>query len=697
MNYRIFFLPVFIFFSLSFSLAGNQLSDTVRRGPQLTDTNHTVQHSPDTIYSMLEFEELVVTATKTERDNFEIPSRISVINHEMLKLSSSGQIDDILRFTPGVNVNRGAGMYTQRPMVTVRGLSGDEQSRTLVLMNGVPLNTSDEGGVNWNRINHYDIEKVEVFKGPGSSLYGNNAMGGVINLITKTPSEPVEVFSGVGYGRYNTLRQDLNVRVRSEEGYYGALSQFYLQSDGYNSIPPEERTPHDRKRFLEEMGVSARLGYDQSKWLNWEIQYDVFRDKRGEGFQVFAPDGCYRNFNTNLIRGNLKGGDEKTSYNMNAYYQLENYYDINENMREGNYSRFDVDSDREDMGLLFNISRELGENNTLTGGFEYKRGSIKGGDYYQTEPYDTVYNEGVISSVAGYIQNEHSFMDDRVRLLGGLRLDRVTFSDGEYYSTDPWSTIPELTSNTWMKLSPRAGLRFNFIENFSAYLSWSHGFRASILDDLTRTGWMWVGPKYANPELEPESIVNYETGFDIYPTDHMKVSASAYLMQGEDFLYYVATDDSIYGRTIFRRENVTDVRVRGIETEIEFTPAKGISIMGGYSYNDSRIASFEERPGLEGNYLKYVPGHNASLSVFWENRLADFSVRSVYKGRQFGDDANQVKLDGYVTLDLVVSRTFQERYVVSLDVQNIFDNRYMETIDYMSPGRLITGRVELKF
>ncbi len=651
------------------------------------------QEPPDTILSIFEIDELVVTATKTERNPLEIPSRVSVISADILQYSPSMQLDDIIRFTPGVNVNRSTGIYSQRPMVTLRGLSGDEQARTLVLMNGVPINTSDEGGVNWNRINMHDIEKIEIFKGPGSSLYGNNAMGGVINLITKKPQKPQEVHSVVSYGTYNTVRQDLNVRLRTDEGYYGVLSQYYRQSDGFINIPDADRTPFDIARNLEELGVSARVGHDTRELFNWELQYDVFRDKRGEGQQIVTPEGTYRNFNTNLLRGTVKGERDGISYNFSAYYQMENYYDVNENMRGDNYSRFDVNSYREDKGVFANVNSQLSDNNTITAGVEYKSGSISGGDYYQTEPFDTVINEGRLTTFAGYIQNEHAFLENRIRFTAGLRFDHVTFSDGNYFSTDPWSTIPELTDNSWMAISPRAGARFNFIDNFSGYISYSHGFRASILDDLTRTGWMWVGPKYANPGLQPESIVNYETGIDYYPFSNMKVSASAFLMNGTDFLYYVETGDMIFGRPIYRRENVTDVQVKGFEAEMVYNIFNNLRVTGGYSYTDSRISRFDERPELENKYLKYVPKHNASLSLFWQNRIADISARAMYKAEQYGDDINERVLEEYITVDLMASRGLGERFTGSVEIHNVFDNTHMETINYISPGRLITGRI----
>jgi outer membrane receptor protein involved in Fe transport len=654
-------------------------------------------NSQQTLTDTIELEEVVVTATKTLRNLKEVPSRISVIKTGMIETTPAMQVDDILRFTPGIIVNRTSGIYTQRPMVSLRGLSGNEQSRTLVLMNSVPINTSDEGGVNWNRINIYDIDRIEVFKGPGSSLYGNNAMGGVINLITKKPVKPQEIFAAVSYGTFNTIRQDLNVRIQTENGFYGSVSQYFLKSDGYNNIPEEDRTSYDIPRSLEETGISARAGFNKSKWFNWELQYDVFRDKRGEGYQIYAPDGCYRNFYTNLFRGNLKGSNEKKQYDLNIFYQLEHYYDVNEKLRSGNYTRYDVNSFREDMGALFSINNELSENNTLTGGFEIKQGSIEGGDYYQTSPYDTVYNEGKIRTIAGYVQDEHVFFDNKIWLIAGLRFDQVTFTGGDFYTTDPWNTTPELTDHTWSELSPRLGLRFNFIRELSAYISYSHGFRASILDDLTRTGWMWIGPKYANPELGPESIDNFEIGFDIFPGNNLKISGSAYYAKGKDLLYYVSTGDSLYGRPVYIRKNVTNVNMKGAEFEVKYKLSGDFDILASYNYANSKIETFTERPELENKYLTYVPKHTASASILWRNKIVNANIRGLYKGEQYDDDANTEKLDSYFTFDIRLSRPVKQNFIVSLDVQDIFDNRHMETSDYISPGRIITCRMVIKF
>jgi iron complex outermembrane receptor protein len=649
-------------------------------------------------FDTLALDEIVVTATKTVRNLTEVPSRITVIGSGIIQNSPTRLVDDLLRFTAGVNVDRASGIYSSNPSVTLRGLSGDEQSRTLVLLNGIPINASDGGSVNWNKINQYDVERIEVFKGPGSSLYGNNAMGGVINIITKTPNKPQEVFASLSYGTYNTVRQDLAMRMRSEKGFYASLAQSYTKSDGYMSIPEENQTENDINLFYEGVDVSAKVGHDKNQWLKWELQYDIYRDVRGLGTRYYIPLGMHRKFDTDLLRGVLKGGNGNTKYDLNVYYQMVNYNHMNERVRGGAYERYDVDSYRKDWGALFNITHQLTDNNTLTGGLEYKNGGIKGGDYYQTAPYDTVYNAGIMQTYAAYLQDEHAFFDNKIRLVAGVRFDNVAFSNGEYYSTAPWGTPPELEDRSWSHFSPKAGLRFNFIKELSAYISYSHGFRASILDDLTRTGYMWVGPKYANPDLGPESLNNYEVGADLFLSTKFKFSTSLYYAKGNDFMYYVNSGDELSpGRPIFKRENVTGVTMSGVETEFNYSPLNNLRFTAAYAYSNSTIDKFDLRPDLEDKYLTYVPKHRASASLSWQNNIADIHLRGLYKSKQFSTDDNTGIIDAYSTFDLQLSRRLTSYMSAMLDIQDVFDNQHMETDTRISPGRLISLRLSLNF
>ncbi len=660
------------------------------KAQQLTDT--------------LNIREVIITATKTERLLEDIPGKADMINLKQIENFPAQKMDDLLRLVSGINVTRNTGIYSIRPSVTIRGISGDEQGRTLVLMNGIPLNTSDEGGVNWNRINPSNIQKVEIFKGPGSSLYGNNAMGGVINIITRKPVSPIEGMVGMSYGTYNTCKPEGYIGGRLNNGITYSLSGFYQGSDGYNNIPDTLRTNPDYSiaRYLKEGSISASMGYSLSDLLNIEWQYDFYKDKRGEGEKIQAPDGEYRNFMTHFSRIRLSGSKDKWHYDLAMYFQREHYFRIDERMRGGNYSRFNVRSDRDDYGAIFNTNYVLSTSQQVTGGIELKQGKVDGGDYYQTSD-DQVTNKGSLRSLSLYAQDEIALFTEKLKLIAGVRLDQVQFYDGEYLATgagvDYWEQYsPDLVNHTWYAVSPRLAARYSFSEKISSYASWSRGFRASILDDLCRSGYMWIGPKIANPQLGPEYLDNLELGMNIRLFEKITLEPTIYHSVGNDFLYYVATADSLFGRPVYRRENVTRVNITGVEADARFQINANLMVRVNYTYNKSEIDAFEKSPELAGKQLKFTPINRASAGLLWMNKYVNLGVSLLYKDTQFTDDMNTRFIKHYTTADLQLSRGFiGDHLMVSLAIQDLLDNEHMETWEYVSPGRLINGRISVKF
>ena len=132
-------------------------------------------------------DEVVVTATRTEKKVDDAPANVTVITKEEMKKRNISTVDDALRYEAGLYLDRRKGMLDTKACVSMRGLPGDE--RSLVLLNGVPMNDGFASQVPLNQMNIDDVERIEVIRGPGSALYGGNAMGGVINIITKAPQK----------------------------------------------------------------------------------------------------------------------------------------------------------------------------------------------------------------------------------------------------------------------------------------------------------------------------------------------------------------------------------------------------------------------------------------------------------------------------------------------------------------------------
>lgn len=658
------------------------------------------QYAPaDTV---LRLEEVIITGSRTERPVSQSPGRIDIVRPVVLQNSPAQSIDDILSMLSGINTTRSEGMSTMHTNVSIRGLSGDEQGRTLVLYDGIPLNTSDEGSVNWNSLQMENIARIEVFKGPGSSLYGNNAMGGVINIISKKPSETFSLRTSASYGTLNTWLYNLGISSKLSEKWAVSLSGFYNKSDGFNNVPDSLRTTPDYSiaRFMKEGGIFGKILCTPTPLFNIDLAYDLYKDKRGEGEKIQAPDGEYRHFNHHRIRSRFFGEKKSFSYNLALYFQRQNYFKLDERIKNKQYQRFDVKSDRDDWGAILNLNFS-GKNNSFSIGGEYKNGSIDGGDYYVTSP-DKVLNKGTMTFLSAFIQEEISFLQKKFWLQLALRYDNAYFHKGHFEAigenvTDFNNYNGDLKSNRWEHFSPRAALRYNPTPHISAYLSYSQGFRASILDDLCRSGWMWIGPKIANPELGPESLDNYEIGATFHFLQHFTLAPSVYYAQGKDFLYYIATGEKMWGkRDIYQRQNISKVDVKGVEADLNYTSSFGLSINLNYSYNESKIKEFGERPELNDKMLTYAPKQQIKGSLLWTGGIADVTIRGRYKTKQYTSEDNSTSIPGFSVWDLRISKwLFKHRFYIGGEAINIFDNRHMNTKDYMSAGRLLNLKIAI--
>ena len=230
--------------------------------------------------------ETVITATRTKKNINELPASVRLITAEQIKEMPSTAIDDLLRTEAGINVDRKNGIFSKNASVNMRGLNSS--ARTLVMLDGVPLNKADGGGVNWNRINTESVERIEVIKGPGSAMYGGNAMGGVINVISKDISADPSGSVKLSVGSCNTQGAQLwlggRTKVLPKLGW--SINSFYRRGDGYVIAPEDQRDSTDVKAYLWEYNVGGKLSYNFNDSSRLIIGYNYFDDKTGDGTQV---------------------------------------------------------------------------------------------------------------------------------------------------------------------------------------------------------------------------------------------------------------------------------------------------------------------------------------------------------------------------------------------------------------------------
>ena len=660
---------------------------------------------------------VIVTANRGTSRIADVPARVTLISSAAIESRPVSTVDEMLSTVPGLNVSRSFGIFSHKSSVTMRGLSGNEQARVLVMIDGVPVNKSDGGSVNWNLIDPAMVERIEVVKGPASSMYGSNAMGGAINVITRRPSGALSGKITAGYGTYNTFtgRISLGQKLNSgqDRGFYYMLNGFYRQSDGYITQSEYDRAanPFIVPSDLQEYSGSLKTGYYIRKGEFLEADFIAYNDRRGTGELLWQPHGNTTDHDTYQFRARYSLERERLSADVSLFWLKEDYKKVNEYMKD-DYTWYNVLSERLDAGMLSSVNWKAGARHRLSAGIDLKTGSVDAADVYFTST-DIVYNRGTMVSSGLYAQDALSIVPDRLTLTAGIRYDLSMFRDGAFYIDTPSAETAFMRSIedrgmdnvTWGALSPKLALNYTPSAGNRVYVSAGRGFRPSVLDDLCRSGRIRGGFKLANPDASPEYLANIEAGGDFTLAGKLRASVSAWYSRGRDFLYYVNTGDSInmgYGlRPILVRTNVPLVEITGAEAELGWpvTPSVMISAAYGYSYSvisEYRPLDAADPIDLTGNHLTDVPSSTVSLTARWNNRFVNAGLVARYQGAMWVNDQNiydevvgSDRYPAYATVDIRLSRVFAEKVSVDLGVQNLLDTKFYDSKGAVCPGRFI--------
>jgi len=671
-------------------------------------------------------DEVVVTATRTDNLILNTPVRVNLVSPRLLQSLPSTSIDDVLKYAPGINYSRPFGIFSTKAIVTMRGLSGKEQGRVLVLLDGIPLNKSDGGTVDWNMVDMARVSKVEVTKGAGSALYGGNAMGGVINIITKPPVERFFLNAGIDYGTYNTMGVKANsggsTKIRkTDKSWYWLANTFYRRSDGYVTQSPADIQANPLiviKSFLREGGAGLRTGLNFGGKHSIDLSLNYYNDHRGTGEKVYQEDGNVTDHDSYSGMVTYRGSLGKFNLQSSLFSLTENYIKVNEYLKD-DYTWYDVLSVRRDNGIITTVTRPVAKSHLLTAGIDFKNGNVDAYDKYYTST-DIVYNEGRMNTLAFYAQDEWTFWKEKMKLVAGVRYDRAKFYDGSFRIEDPSNEtsfmngyqVPDMPEQSWNAVSPRVSLQYKWKEGNRVFAMASRGFRPSVLDDLCRSGRIKGGFKIANPSVKPEYLNNIEIGSDIHPWKNTLLSASLFYSRGKDFQYYVTNGQTIdmgFGdRPIFIRANISKVEIAGLEAEVKVEVTPSLMLFGNYSYTHSVILDYQkiaqtDTVDLSGNYLTDVPEHIISAGMNWENRFVNTSMLMHYSGPMYINDQNTVdeilgstQYKAYTTVDAKFWRNITDRYRVSLSVQNLFNVKYYDSKYAVCPGRFIVLAAEMK-
>ena len=602
----------------------------------------------------------VVSATKTEVTRNQVPLTISVVDRTILEESThTGVLSVLSEQIPGLYVTHrsvtGYGISNgSAGTVNIHGVGGG--NKVLMLFDGQPMWAGVFGHSIADVYVASDAERVEVIRGPGSLLYGSNAMGGVINVITRKAKE--DGFHGGGrvmYGSYNTQKYSGHTSFRKDKlNLYASVN--HDRSDGHR----------DHSDFYI-TNAYLRGGYYFSD--NWNVSADAIL----ANFKVDNPGTItwpmFENWSKALrvtYSASLNNHYENRSGSLQLFY---NYGDhkIDDGYGTGGASReYWFRSEDFNRGVALYESFRLFEGNQFTVGLDLKQWG--GHAWNKSKPgkdADSELMDEEVTEVAGYLVVQQKLMD-KLTLNAGIRLENN-----------------EMFGNEWI---PQAGLSYQISKSTTLKTSVSKGFRSPNVNEMFSP---WGS---ANPNLKPEEMWNYDFSWmQSFLNNRLQLELTAYLAKGDNM---IATVPRPEGNGMINA-NTGAFTNRGIDFSADFRLNSFVRINANYSYLDTDIK------------ITAAPRHKAYLGVHASYKNFEIAPNfqcinhlylNAYTPRGVGSEYYiSERYENYALLNCKLSYKGFKNIRLFIDGENLTDTSYETYTGYPMPGVVVLGGIDFRF
>jgi vitamin B12 transporter len=584
-----------------------------------------------------------VTSTRTEIPLSQVTTSATVITDKDIQAQQAETVLQVLRTVPGLDVVQ-SGSRGNTTSVFIRG---SESDHVLVLIDGVEANSTTLGAFNFAHLTTENVERIEVLRGAGGTLYGSQAIGGVINIITKKGQGPLEAGLSLEGGNGSTNRQALTLRGGAGQLGY-SFSAARMASQGFHSVNDDYRN----------LAASGRLDYQVTEDASLKgIFHFVKTDLGLFNNNNFAsqPDPNAREASTQYLgkleweQKILKNWDYRISGSM-----FKEHIKDSDDVDSCTFFGFPCDSrtrdrfrPRIDTGE-FQTNYRFEDWSTTTFGVEYKRrsASTSGGI------------DKAIRNLGYYLQEQFQFLDRRLIMIPGIRLD-----DNQSFGTawTPTFSAAYLFRETGTRL--KAG--------------YAKGFKAPTLNDLFFPPGFGC-PAFGNPNLGPEKSWELNAGVEQdLVQDRVKVGATYFHREVQDLIEGRPIPGDPFG--CFRAENVGSARFDGVELSLSIKLLDSLTVNTNYTYLDWDTADgkLPRRPRNRGNVnLNYLHDRwNVNLGANIVGRRDDFRAASPF--------GNTTKA-GYVIFDLASYYSLPWRVPAVKDltlfgkIENLLNKKYEE-------------------
>ncbi|MBI1848302.1 MAG: TonB-dependent receptor [Candidatus Rokubacteria bacterium] len=565
---------------------------------------------------------------------------MTVVTEEEIRSYNYSSVDEVLRKVPGVEVQRSGGLG-KTSQIKMRGAGADQ---VLILVDGLRVASPTLGTADLSELSLDAIERIEVVRGPQSTLYGADAIGGVINIITRKGQGPPQGMLWGEVGTYETFRERASVQ--------GALGRFnYAFSEShYDTRGYIRRFDNDDAT---QTALAGRIGYD-FPWKG-DLSLSVRYSKTDLDLPINST------FPLVILDPNQRQQTETYLFNLAYKQPIVDWWRIsgrwgqwwnNQGYEQGVAGKTivtamptisQIDTFRREFELV--NAFDMGKWSTLTAGFEHR----------QEHGENRRVTRQTINVFAGFLQEELRFFD-RLFLSGGARAE-----DNDSFGS---------------AITPRAAVAFNVKETGTRLrASWGKGFRAPTINDL-------FFPGFGNPLLKPERSESYDVGFDQRLFANRVRFGGTYFHNEFTQLIQFILDPATFS---FQPENVGRAQSEGIESYLEIDPLDWLLLYANHTYTHAidRVSHLELRRFPHQRF-------NAGAQVTPISRLTVFvqgtGVTKQFEGEDQGYNPGWYRVDAGGTLRLADRVGILHKLELTLRMENLTGNRYHEVQGFRAAG-----------
>jgi outer membrane receptor protein involved in Fe transport len=615
-------------------------------------------------------EEISVTAYRTPLAESASPASVRLVTGEELRSTAPVTLDDRLRRVPGFELFRRSSSLVANPTsqgLSLRGLGSTAASRTLVLVNEIPLNDAFGGWLYWDEIPELSIGGVTVVRGGASDLYGSSAIGGVVEMLPVTAERNhVEVVSSEG--SFHTF-DEAALLSGTRHGWSGLATGGVVLTDGYILVAPEQRGPVDIKSNLH--AQNGRV-VGERDWSGGRVFLlgNVLNEARSNGTPLTTNGTRLWRYEAGLdwSPAAAQGGSLLLRAYGSAEHFRQSFSSVNATRTAETLTRF-ARTPSNQLGGAIRWTQPLGARLVVLGGADVR--DVRG------EDNEIAIITGVRTLLSARqrqtgVYGEAVWTPRQWTLSAGGRTDHFQNFDAVQTLPTP-GPLPQVTETV---ANPRLGVVRRLGPSLAVTAMGFRAYRSPTENELYRNGQVGQELTLKNTSLRSERATGWETGVVLTPARWNATLRASYFWTIVNRPITALTISATPTAITKQRANLGQIASRGVGLDGEWQPLHWLSVVGGYQYANATVTRFDQNPSLVGSWIPQVPHQTATLQLrARDSRWGMLALEGRMSGQQFDDDANTFRLAGFFTMNAFASHTFRRHYEGFVAAENLLDRR----------------------